>query len=415
MLRTDARLVRSALCDLVLGDDARTAAAAEQLRAHDLWGTAVALSGPWRVTPIVHQRLGQMNAAAPDAAAGADLRRMTLAAAAHSALAVARSLDALTLLEDAGIEVVAIKGIGLLADLYGHRSVRMLGDLDVIVREHAFPSVRAALENAGYVDHNPALERHLSDIALSARLHNVARNFVRDGFEVDVHWRFGPATLPRFSVDQVIDRARRASLGARTIRVPRPVDAMLISAHHAMRGYFAPQEALKDAYDLAAWWRLRPAAWDLDELVRSAEEAELATALSALWTFVLRRDPAHPLAQGLDALAARMDAGARREAERLADFCGDQVARGTRAERTIQLFDGAGLRRSVTGRTRRLIAGAPPDHAAAPAPPRRPFARRVAGATRRMVRVLRELLDVPSYPTYRAVARAQGRHHREGV
>ena len=41
---------------------------------------------------------------------------------------------------------------------------------------------QAFLGLRGEVDENPALERHLSDIALSLRVHNVARNLVRDGF-----------------------------------------------------------------------------------------------------------------------------------------------------------------------------------------------------------------------------------------
>jgi hypothetical protein len=410
-LPSDARTVRAALRDLVLADDARAGAAALRLAERALWPTAVALSGQWRMTPVVRERIGRLGAGKPDPASSARMREMTIAASAQSSLAVARSHEALGLLERAGIDAVAIKGVALIASLYGHRSVRMVGDLDVIVREGSYPAARAALEAAGYVDDNPALDRHLSDIALSLRVHNVARNLVRDGFEVDVHWQFGPKPPPAFRTARVIARAQTALLAGTPIRVAAPPDAMTIAAHHSLRGYFAPHEVVKDAYDLAAWWRLKPETWQLDEVVETAIAAEVATALYALWELVRRRDPGHPVAAGIAALGARLGSRARREAEQLADFCEEQLESGTRAERTVQLFDTGRLCRTWIGQGRRLVVGAPPDDHAQPALPRRPLPLRLAGAVRRVVRVVRDLLHVGAYGRYRALARAQSRHH----
>lgn len=410
-MRSDAGTLRSALVDLVLGDDAHACQAALRLSVDRLWPEAVALSGRWRVTPVVRARIGQFEAvpgARPDAASRERIREMTIAASAQSALAVTRSREALAVLDDAKIDAVAIKGIALIAALYGHRSVRMVGDLDIVVAEGAYPAARAALEAAGYVDENPELERHLADIALSPRLHNVARNLVRDGFEVDVHWQFGADPPPGFRTDRVIARAQRATLAGRPIRVAAPADAMAIAAHHSLRGYFAPHEAVKDAYDLAAWWRLRPGAWQLDDVLKTALDAEVATALYALWWIVLRRDPAHPVGSGIAALGARLSASRRREAQALAEFCEAQFARGTRAERTVQLFDAGRLCRTLVGYGRRFAQGAGPADAG---PPRRPLATRLTGAAQRVARVLRELAHLRSYGSYRAVARAQSRHH----
>jgi hypothetical protein len=411
-LPSDARTVHVALRDLVLGDDPLAAAAARRLTQSDLWPTAVALSGQWRMTPVLRERLGRLDPNAPDPASGARLREMTIAATAHSALAVARSREVLALLERAGVEAVAIKGIALVACLYGQRSVRMVGDLDLVVREGGYPAARAVLEDAGYVDENLALDRHLSDIALSPHLHNVARNLTCADFEVDVHWQFGFKPPAEFRTDRVIERAQPALLAGTRIRVAAPPDAMTIAAHHSLRGYFAPHEVVKDAYDLAAWWSLRPDAWRLDDVIDAAIAAEVATALYALWELVRRRAPGHAVAAGVSALGARLGPRARREAEQLADFCDEQFERGTRAERTVQFFDSGRLCRTALGHGKRLIAGAPPEGPLPQPPlPRRPLARRLAGAAHRVVRVARDLANVRAYGRYRALARAQGRHH----
>ena len=415
MLSSNARAVRTALRDLILGDDRHASAAAQLLAERTLWPVAVALSGQWRMTASLRERLGSLRDAlgsgAPDAASAARMREMAIIVAAQTAHAVKRSREALEVLAAAGVDAVAIKGVALIASLYGGGSLRMVGDLDVVVREGAYPAALAALDSAGYVDENPALERHLSDIALSLRVNNVARNLVRDGFEVDVHWQFGARPLATFRTDGVIERARTAMLGGTPIRVAAPPDAMTIAAHHSLRGYFAPHEIVKDAFDLAAWWQLRRDAWQLDDVVRRAAAAEVATALYALWEFVRRRNPGHPVAEGVALLGARLGSRARREAEQLSDFCDEQFSWGTRAERTVQLFDTGRLGRAWLGHGRRLLVGAPPEGEGQPVLAKRPFFARLSGAVTRIARVLRELRHVGSYGRYRALARAQSRHH----
>ena len=409
---SDARTVRVALRDLVLGDDALAATAARQLTQGDLWPTAVALSGQWRMTPVLRERLSRLDVSVPDPASGARMREMTIAATAHSALAVSRSREVLGLLDRAGVEAVAIKGVALIASLYGHRSVRMVGDLDLVVREGVYPAARMALEKAGYSDENLALDRHLSDIALSPHLHNVARNLVCADFEVDVHWKFGLKPPAEFRTDRVIERAQPALLAGTPIRVAAPPDAMAIAAHHSLRGYFAPHEIVKDAYDLAAWWTLKPDAWQLDDVIDNAIAADVSTALYALWELVRRRAPRHAVAAGTVALGARLGSRAQREAEQLADFCDEQFEHGTRAERTVQIFDAGRLCRTALGHGRRAIAGAPPEGPTVQALlPRRPLPLRLAGAARRVVRVARDLAHIGAYGRYRALARAQSRHH----
>ena len=413
MLLSDIRLVRTSLRDVLLGDDSHATRAARILNERKLWPAAAALSVQWRMTPVLHDRLTHADplrtAVLLDPETSAELRTMTIAASAQSAFAVARAREALVLLARGGVHAVAIKGIALIAGLYGHRSLRMVGDLDVLVAEDAYPAARAALECGGYVDENLALERHLADIALSPRVHNVARNLKRDGFEVDVHWQFGANPPAALRSERIMARSQTVELGGDTIRVAAPADAMAIGAHHALRGYFGTHEAVKDAYDLAAWWRLKPAAWTIGDVLETAFDAEVATALCALWMLVARRDPGHPCESGIAAFHARCSMRMRREAESLASFCDTQFEHGARAERTVQLFDGNTLVRSIAGHGLRVFAGAPPAGLSEDRVERRPFTQRLAGAARRIARVARELTRLRAYGTYRALARAQGR------
>jgi hypothetical protein len=413
MLPSDARLVRTNLLDLLLGDDAHAERAAAALSERALWPTAIALSGQWRMTLVLHDRLtrpGRVRAGARlDDATVIRFREMTIAASAYSALAVTRAGEALELLARGGVEAVAIKGIGLIANLYGHRSFRMVGDLDVLVGERAYPAACAALERGGYIDENLALTRHLSDIALSPRLHNLARNLVRDGFEIDVHWQFGLNPPIALRSEGIIARAVPATLAGRAIRVAAPADAMVLAAHHALRGYFSAHETVKDAYDLAAWWRLKPETWNLDDVLQTADRAEVQTALCALWMFVARRDDTHPCAMGIAAFRDRLSAHAWREAESLTAFCEEQFERGARAERTVQLFDAFALARSLAGHGRRAFIGAPADGLPLHPVARRPLYQRIRGAGRRIARVIREMTRMRSHGGYRAMARAQAR------
>jgi hypothetical protein len=413
MSPSDARIVRTSLRDVLLGDDARAAFAAATLSERALWPTAVALSGQWRMTPVLRDRLTRpgpiQDAARLDDATTTRLREMVVAASAYSALAVARANEAFELLEHDGVEAVAIKGIGLIASLYGHRSLRMVGDLDVLIAEGTYPAARAALERGGYADENLNLERHLSDIEVSSRVHNVARNLTRDGFEIDVHWQFGANPPAGLRSERIIANALPARLAGRTIRVAAPADAMAIAAHHALRGYFGAHETVKDAYDLGAWWRLKAGAWNLEDVLQTASEAEVETALCALWMLVASRDAVHPCATGIAACRARLTARAWREAEALAAFCEEQFECGARAERTVQLFDAVTLTRTIAGRARRVFTGAPPDGLPSLSVARRPLHQRVRGAIARIARVTRELTRVRSHTGYRALARAQAR------
>lgn len=393
MARADAPLLRGALADLVLGDDEHAADAARRLEERGLWDVAIALSGPWRVTLILQQRLKELAAIVPDAARER-LRAMALAASAHNAMVLARSQKVLPLFERAGIRAVAIKGIAQIAALYCDRPVRMVGDLDAIVQPENARRALAVLEAAGYVDDGPPLEQQLVAIDASPRVHNYERTLRHDGFEVDLHWQLGPRPPDRLRAERIVAGAVPARLGRTPILVAAPVDALLLGVYHALRGYLSPHETLKDVADVAAWW-VAGDRWASDELVAGALDAQLAPALLALLAVLLQRNPAHPAAAGAAALARRLAARERRESAALARFFEDQLVRGQRSERTVQLFAPASLVRALRTAVRRTNG----EHTRSG----------LASAALQAGRIVRELSALRAYGTYRALARAQAR------
>ena len=407
--------IRTDLADLMLGDAACANAAAARLAAGSGWSTAVALSGQWRISTALHGKLETLAAGGTavviDAESRAQLRRLAVIAAAQTTLVLQRSRAALGILEGAGCEAIAIKGIALIAGLYDGRATRMVSDLDIIVREREFATLKAALEAAGYEDRSPEFERHVADIGASERLHNYDRTFVRDGLEVDAHWQFGPNPPAVLATEHIIRRSHRVSLGKFEIRVASPIDAILIGTHHALRGYFVPRETVKDLCDLAVWWTLGRAQWKLADLIVASHEAEIATSLCALWRILCRRDPAHPAAHGIAAIEHTMNAAARGEARNLAQFFDHQLVFGNHAERTVQMFAVSVAGRSLIARSRgwlnRRVRGKSDVLRYIP----RPLPARVAHLRERIVKVARELGRVRSFAAYRAVARAQSRYH----
>ena len=403
--------LRVALTDLVVGDGAcasRAASALDELGPEG-WDNAITLAVGWGLLGTLRERVDR-NRLAPGAQE--KLRNASLATALRSTFIVHRSAAALELLAQAGIDAVAIKGIGLIAALSRNPATRTTGDLDVVVRERDAERARRVFLAAGYREINPEFEQHMEQIARSRQLHNFARALEFDGFEVDLHWQFGPNPPFALTADRLIDRGVAAKLATRAVRVADSLDAVLINVHHALRGSFTPHNTVRDLCDLKLWWDEGGIDARLDELFDAAIRSGLAPSLLALWGSILQRDPGHGLRAGYERLKRALDRRACDEAMLLERCFEDQLVHGTPARFTLEVFAPGVFLRSIAG----TLAGAlRPARSSSPAAdddePRRPIAARIAGLGPRFMRVLRELTRVGGIRSYRAVARAQSRFH----
>lgn len=395
----DLRAVRRALADLIFGDEPRRRAACAAMTERDAWADLIALAERWKLTPQLAEALpGEML----QPRLRETLQSGRIAVAVRTARTLRCSSQVTALLAARGIPSAAFKGIALVLRLYGRPAGRAVGDLDVIVAPADARRAEAVLLEAGFTSRDPAFETHVAQISASPHLHNFARTFARDGFEVDLHWQFGLAPPAPLAAERLLSRASLARIGKDAVSAVAPIDAMLLTAHHALRESFPAGATLKDAADLAAWWTLAPQAFAVDDLLDAALEAHLATTLAALWRIVATRDPHHPARAGIAAFERRFGGRACREARRLHRFCERQLAEGDRAARSVELFAPRLLLASATRRVSDTARGTERM-------PQRAVHVRLAGAVRRIGRVARDLLALRSLPELATVARNRAR------
>jgi hypothetical protein len=389
---------RGALAGLVFGGAQRQAAAAASVDASNGWDDFVGLAARWRVLETARRRLETMEGVPNETRRR--LHELSAAASAHSALTLHHAYAASALLENDGIATLAVKGVAAIVQLYATPAARLVSDFDCFIAEKDAREAERVLLAAGFACENVPFDAHMRDIEMSPRLHNLARTYTRDGFELDVHWRLGSKPPRPLRTQTLFERSSTIALRGKTLRVPHPVDAQLLTVHHAMRSSFSPSTTLKDLTDLAAWWERKPDAWEPRELIVAAIESGLGASLLALWQIVVTRDPAHPAAAGARELNRTLSPAQRREAERLHKFFEAQLTRGDYATRTTELFSPQLLaNRAIAG-----MLGQPAQPAL-----RATFGARGAGFLRRSWRIACELADVRQLRAYAAVARAQRR------
>jgi hypothetical protein len=409
MLAADASFVRSALVDLVLGDERVALAAARAVAAQERWPHVIQLAVAWRLIPQVRDalaRVGDTASGCIDEASFGLLRGHLLARAAESAAIVRGCAGVQRVLQDAGVTSVAIKGVATIATLYGASSRRMLCDVDLVVDPGQLDAARAALARADFADISPPWDRHNAAITFSRYLHNYERTFVRDGIEVDLHWQLGRRPPPALRARAIVEGSIAARVEGAALRVSGPVHTALLAVHHALRNSFPSESTLKDIADLRIWWE-RMGDDHGDAFVTETLASGFGSSLCALVRTIVQRAPAHPIARCADAVEARLSRVERREAARLGAFIERNVRSGAPDNVTVEMMAPAMFARSIAGLPHVVVSQVQGD----PAVKRRPLVARIGNRLRRAGRIGRELLRFEHVATYRAVARAQRRFH----
>lgn len=153
-----------------------------------------------------------------------------------------------TALAEAGIPVIALKGMHLASLVYANLSLRSMGDLDLLVPQTDALRAAKILQTLGY-----QLPRDLSTIELEFAMAHHLPDMVKDNrFHVEIH---GHLTHPHeaHAVDARVwwDNAVTAQIAGVTVKVLDPVDLLLhlgvhISYQHQLR------TDLRHYYDLVA-------------------------------------------------------------------------------------------------------------------------------------------------------------------
>jgi hypothetical protein len=386
------------LFDVLLGDEATVGRASEAVRASGQGEDLARLAWAWRVVPRVHERVRTGTSVGP--AGDAALAELAIAATAQSTLFWHRAGRAVDSLTRAGIATGAFKGIGSIAALYGTPAARMVSDVDLVLDRTDVEGAIAALRSEGFELSAPIHDAGVHEWIESLRSPMVQLRdlFVSlrdgEGFEVDLHLRFGHSPPARMTTSSLLGRRRTVTVGRTPIPVLAPADLMVLNAYHSLKDLMALRSAARDLCDLAAGWSRARTEWSLDDVVDAAVEAQLDRALLTSWLLLLRADPQGPVREGVELLERSAEPATLRDARRIIALVDHLLDDGRLSRGLLSTLSAQRVRRYVAERRRRAVA-----QSNAPGS----VNERVAGFRR----IGAEAANVRRIAAYRALGRAQ--------
>jgi hypothetical protein len=287
---------------LLLGDLKSAQKAADTLSKGGLWQRAIELSNLWRVIPQFRKRLHELEITLPLEGL-TKLQEASVIGTAQSLAALRLCADTIRVLEFAGIDSLAFKGIGLIGNLYTSPSERMVTDVDMLIDGGNLKRALGAIAGSSPSFNLSELLAYVQFLEKQS-YHRLDNDFLylaeKDGLKIDLQWRFGAKPPPAMEADRMLERAERINVLGASFRVASPADAITIAAHHSMRNNFSPASTLKDLCDTRAWWNVQGKRWKIDEVVNHSRECRLTVPLMALWKLLGQFDAGSPASEGLN-------------------------------------------------------------------------------------------------------------------
>jgi hypothetical protein len=403
------RQVARALVTMVLADPRSAEAAVRWVAREGVWGPALGLATAWRVVPQLRRRLAALSVEL-EAHTHRQLHEACIIAAIQSTAVTHRASVVLERLLGAGVPAMAFKGVGLIANLYPGPGQRMVNDADLLVKRDDLERTWAVLGDLRFtpvVEEPLAYVRDLDDYRPfeGAFLGNQCLVFVdADQVQIDLHWRLTVRPLAPMATENILRRAERVTLFGRQVRVAAPVDAITLTAHHAIRQNFAPASTLKDLADLRAWWSVQPVRWSPREVSEHAHQSGLGVPLQALWRILTTFDSATLAQSGVDTLSSRLSRREDQDATLLADLFHLQLQQGQVNQDLLCLLSPVTIKRFLLKRYRAPALSVRPigdRQAYLGLSPPQPIRDRVARLSRALVRLTPRTLA-----GYRALLRA---------
>ena len=318
-----------ALAGILLGNRDTALESSRILDDRQLWQSALDISALWKVVPRFRLQVEAFNIKLPFDQMKR-LQELSVSGTAWTMLVAHRGATAIKALADAGIQVCAFKGVGLLAGLYPSVANRTIGDVDLLLHHENLADAVNILHSIGFSPHvSIPVEEWLKHI--SNRIHPTHGYIVlksEDMVELDIHWRLGSDEAGNFSTPAILARSERISLLGMAINTAAPLDAMALTVHHVIRDYFRPATAVKDLCDLSAWWEAPLERWWMQDMITYALNCGFSEALLALWIILNDYAPYNRLKSGISLLTENMAEKGRSDAYRLRDLFYRQLQEG---------------------------------------------------------------------------------------
>jgi hypothetical protein len=323
------RVEANDLIRLLLGDQDVSESAARRFSEKRRWGTAVGLATAWRVIPQLQRRLKMFDLSIDDRARD-KLKELSVAAAAQAAYVARCGARVLLALGHAGVPAVAFKGLGLVGNLYQGAAERMLQDCDILVSEESLSKTCAVLTELGF---SPLITvplddwlRHIENRVY--RTHGYIVFVNDDAVEIDLHWRLGTGRPGHLKAENIFRRSELAALYGMKVPVAAPLDAIALTAHHAIRSAFEPASTVKDMCDLLRWWEVEPGRWRIGDAVEHFKLCGLSKPVLALWKILAGINSRPAIVRGARQLEESVGREERAVADRFAELFWDQVEEG---------------------------------------------------------------------------------------
>ena len=219
------------------------------LRHHIDWERLLQLAQHHGLVPLLYRRLS----AAVEISRSASLEELRQQDKLNTHQTLWLTLELLSVhrhLAARGLEILPYKGPVLAEILYGNVALRQFSDLDLLVRSHDLPRIKAALAELGY---EPGL--HLSRAA--------ERAYIKSGYEytfdgahgrnlLEIKWRILPQFYSiGFEVDDFFERAVAVTVEGQKLRTLCDQDLMLVLCVHAAKHAWRQLSWLCDIVQLA--------------------------------------------------------------------------------------------------------------------------------------------------------------------
>jgi hypothetical protein len=256
------------------------------------------------------------------------LRLEYLKAYRQSAQRAAKAIAAIQSLEQAGIPVVAFKGIASIAILYGDPKHRTIQDADILIQRKHLSSTLACLERQGFLRRGPeTLAQYLRFVEDSpgfAGNQAVALYGEEEG-EIDLHWELGGSGL---SADEILGRATTGNLMGSMIPVVDAKDGFLLTVHHTIRENLAIESIGRNLLDARLWFRHLQEAGRLEAEMRWVAESRCKVPALAIAIILSGYDGATATAQAAALLSGLASSAERRSAAKLVELFEYQLRHG---------------------------------------------------------------------------------------
>lgn len=253
------------------------------------WSECLALAQVERVAGLLYAAL-RHQPWVPDWLIDA-LRREYVAQGSRNTLLLQELAQALAQLKLAGIPVIALKGVALLAHVYRSIGLRPMVDLDLLMRKEDILAATACLAALGY---RAAHAEPAEGLALSFENEVLLTRTDRIQLAVELHWSLfdSPYYQHRLPMAWFWETAIEAQVGSTTVRILGPGAELLylcghLALHHQGHG-------LLWQYDLAALVAVGAGTLNWDALLARAQQMDLLLPLQTLLP-VLARDWAAPV------------------------------------------------------------------------------------------------------------------------